>query len=475
MQIYNYVSPENLEAIHEAGLTILETLGIMVEDPELRKTLASRGCVESGDRIKFGRKAIEEMIAAKKPLLALRAINGGADLVLGDGSVKAHSTGGIPWVIDLKSGESRNATRQDLIDSMLLMNQLPNIDIPCSLVYPDDTPKEISQVVQTAAMLEHTRKPIYGPGISTPVEGKYVTELFALYSGGRMAESPIGTVGVSPESPLKFPKVITDTLRYLIKGGVPVSLLVAPVGGFSSAISMAGAMAQLHAETLSFAYVAYIFNPQTPVLYGARQFFANMKNGQAITGLPEVGMASAVAAQLARRCNMVSDLYGLCCSSGCFDSQSGYEKAINALLPAIAGGDLISGPGSLGSLMVTSMAQLLIDNEILGMIKRIQRGFEVTPDTLALEVLEKSLGGRNIIEQPHTLKQLRAGAVYQPKLGFVSAWNDWLKDPKEIGQTATETALSLLATSDPVTVDEKLKAETERIIKAAEKEAGISG
>ena len=469
MQIYNYVSPDQLEQIHEAGLTILERFGIKVDDPELRKTLAERGCTEAGDRVKFGREAIENMIASKKPYLRLKSLNGGADVVLGEGGAKSHSTGGIPWIIDLKTGQSRNAVYKDFVDSMLLMNQLPNIDLPCALVYPDDMSPKITQLIQTAAMLEHTRKPIDGPGVSTAVEAKYIAEVFKLYSGGNMAENPIGMINVSPESPLHFPKEITDTLRYIISGGIPTSLLAAPVGGFSSPISMAGAMSQLHAEMLSFAYVAYIIDPGVTVLYGARQFFANMKNGQAITGLPEVGMASAVAAQLARRCNMLSDLYGLCCTSGGFDSQAGYEKAVNALLPAIAGGDLISGPGSLGSLMVTSMAQLLIDDEILGMIKRIQRGFEVNEETIALEVIDKALGGRNFIEQPHTLKQLRNGAVYQPKLGFASAWNE--KESSQIGETAAATALDLLSKADPVVIDDKLKAEVDRILKAAEAEA----
>lgn len=472
MQVFNYISPEKLEAIHEAGLTILERFGIKVDDPKLRQTLAARGCLEAGDRVKFGREAIETMIASKKPYLKLKSLNGGADVVLGEGGSKSHSTGGIPWIIDLKTGQSRNAVYQDLVDSMLLMNALPNIDLPCALVYPDDMPPKITQLVQTAAMLEHTRKPIDGPGISTPVEGKYVAEIFKIYSGGQMADAPIGLVGVSPQSPLYFPQDITDTLAHLIGGGVPVTLLVAPVGGFSSPISMAGALAQLHAEMLAFAYVAHVVDPKVTVFYGARQFFANMKNGQAITGLPEVGMASAACAQLARRCNMLSDLYGLCCTSGSFDAQAGYEKAINGLLPSLAGGDLISGPGSLGSLMVTSMAQLLIDNEIFGMIKRIQRGFEVNEETLALEVIDKALAGRSFIEQPHTLKQLKKGAVFQPELGLTSAWTD--KDTTKIGEAASEQALALLKKADPVVIDDKLKAEVNRILKAAEMEANQS-
>lgn len=470
MQTYNYVSSEQLEQIHEAGLTILERFGIKVEDPALRKTMAESGCAEAGDRVKFGRQAIETMIASKKPYLKLKSLNGGADVTLGDGFPKSHSTGGIPWVIDLKTGRSRDAVYQDLVDGMLLMNMLRNIDLPCALVYPGDTPPKITQVIQTAAMLEHARKPIDGPGVSTAVEAKYVAEVFKLYNGGKMGREPIGMVGVSPESPLHFPKANTDALRHLIAGGVPVSLLAAPVGGFSSPISMAGALAQLHAEILGFAYVAYLEDPEVTVLYGARQFFANMKNGQAITGLPEVGMAAAVSAQLARRCNMLSDLYGLCCTSGCFDAQTGYEKAINALMPSLAGGDLISGPGSLGSLMATSMAQLLIDDEIFGMIKRIKRGFEVNEETLALEVIDKALRGRGYIEQPHTLKQLRNGAVYQPGLGFTAAWNE--KEITPIGRTAAQAALDLLSKADPVVIDEKLKAEVNRIVKAAEAEAG---
>jgi len=52
------------------------------------------------------------------------------------------------------------------------MNQLEQLDVPCALVYPSDVPSEITQLKQTAAMFEYSKKPIYGPGISLASNSK---------------------------------------------------------------------------------------------------------------------------------------------------------------------------------------------------------------------------------------------------------------------------------------------------------------
>ena len=45
--------------------------------------------------------------------------------------------------------------------------------------------------------------------------------------------------------------------------------------------------------------------------------------------------------------------------------QSGYERAINALVPALAGADELSGVGEMAGGTYSCNAQIVIDNDIL--------------------------------------------------------------------------------------------------------------
>ncbi|NIS68578.1 MAG: [trimethylamine--corrinoid protein] Co-methyltransferase, partial [Proteobacteria bacterium] len=68
------------------------------------------------------------------------------------------------------------------------------------------------------------------------------------------------------------------------------------------------------------------------------------------------------------------------------DAQAGHEKTITSLLPALAGANLIYGMGMLELGVTFSFGQLMIDNEIAGMVKRVVQGIRVADDTLAVEL-----------------------------------------------------------------------------------------
>ena len=186
-------------------------------------------------------------------------------------TIVSHTTG-YSDILDLETSQKRRPVVNDVIVTMRLMNHLEHLDTPCSLLYPSDVPAPITQVKQTELMLRYSKKPIYGPGISTPGEAKYVVKLFQAFAGDSesLANNPIGVVGISPESPLKIPQVICDTMRIIISAGIPTSILSAPVGGMSGPLTLAGGLAQVNAEMLAFAAVAYVINPETPLFYGSR-------------------------------------------------------------------------------------------------------------------------------------------------------------------------------------------------------------
>lgn len=468
----NYVSNEEIAKLHQYGVDILKKLGMRVEDPAVRDMLCEHGCTQKDDRVYFSDSLIEEMLKAQKGKVTMTSPVTGMKKKMEIGKTFVHSTGGAPWIADMKTGKRRNGLLSDLVDTVRVMNQLPELDLPCALIYPSEVPSEITQLQQTATMLQYSHKPIYGPGISIASNAKYIAELFKIYGGEDQTHNPMGMVGISPESPLFLPKEITDTMGYIIRAGIPTSILSAPMGGLTSPLSVAGTVAQSHAEILAFACVAYLMNPECVLFYGSRTFFANMKNSQSILGLPETGISSALAVQLANYCGFLSDVYGLSCTSCAMDEQAGYEKMINALLPGLAGATLITGFGSTASVMCCSLSQLVLDNEMMAMIRKSQKPFTINEEELGIEALGYVVNdNETFLEQEHTIDHLYSGEIFQPSIGFDSVWADWIKmGETPLTERAADRAMELIKNDEIPEVKPEITAEVNKLMEAAKKD-----
>lgn len=464
-----FVSDVQLADMHQAALDILSKFGVYVMDPEIRDILCDAGCTKKGERVFFSEELILNVVKRQKQEVIMKGRTG-KQLCMKFGGFYTHSSGGTTWVTNPMTGEHRIATMEDLIQYIRLMNKLPMLDIPCALCYPSDIPGEITEAVQTATLFEYSTKPIYAT-ISDPINAKYVAELYRLYQGNKK-EPPAGMIGICPQSPLHWSSEMTTTLKYLVDTGAPICPLVAPVGGLTSPLTVIGTVTQCHAEILAFATLVYLMNSHAVVIYAPRTFFANMKTAKSILGLPETGISSAIAAQLASYCGFMSDTYGLACTSCAMDEQAGYEKMMNGIVPALAGTTMLTGFGTQSSLNTASVSQLVLDDEMIGMIRRIIRPTEVNDNILGLDVLEAVVTeNQNFMAQRHTVKHLRAGEIFNNTIGYNRSLTEYMvENLPELNQFAHERAKELLSIEDSQPLSPELKRETEAIISALKKE-----
>jgi len=89
------------------------------------------------------------------------------------------------------------------------------------------------------------------------------------------------------------------------------------------------------------------------------------------------------------------------------DVQSGHEKTLTGLLPALAGANLIYGLGMLESGVTFDFGQLVVDNEIARMIKQCVRGIQVTDETLAVEDIAAVGSFGDFLSLDSTYKHMR--------------------------------------------------------------------
>jgi trimethylamine--corrinoid protein Co-methyltransferase len=232
-------------------------------------------------------------------------------------------------------------------------------------------------------------------------------------------------------------------------------------------MSIAGGLAQQNAEVLAATVLAQLANPGLPIIYKGRLSVMDARTVLSVWGNPEIGVISAATVEIAHYYGLPVDVYGLSTNAHTPDIQSGYERAFNALLPVLAGADEISGVGEMEGGVTSSLAQMVIDDEILSSVGRIRRGFEVDDETLATDVIAEVMGGaRNFLAEMHTVRYLRRGEVMQPKLAERAGWDEWeAAGRRELVERAEQEALALLASHEVSPLSEVQQAALRDVIR----------
>ena len=341
------LSQEALDRIEETAHRLLNEVGIQMQHAGAIEMLHGLGCRIERARTHIPPDVVQWALDHVTPAQESLTRDGTPAFTLGDGQVRFHNGGGQPQVFDPDSGERRAATLQDVADITRLLDALPNVDQITPLFGPQDVRPELLFLESTAAMLRHTCKPVSAAAIDKPEDVPYLIEMAVACCGGIEAfrERPTLSISVSPVSPLKFDERITGAILAVAQSGAPFHPLPAPTLGATGPITMAGALAQQHAELLSSFVLAAAARPGVPVVYCSRISPIDLRTAISTWGGPEVGLTGACAAQLAHRLSLPCDSYGLSTSSPTLDAQFAYERLANALVPALGGVDILSGVG----------------------------------------------------------------------------------------------------------------------------------
>ncbi|HIC88421.1 MAG TPA: hypothetical protein EYP04_03335 [Anaerolineae bacterium] len=412
-----FLSEEELSQIEETAYRLLDEVGISLQHAATVEMLHGLGCRIRDDRVFIPPDTVQWALDHVTPHRQFFNRDGSAAFAFGDGQIRFHNGGGPPFIFDLDTGERRPALLEDVVNITRIFDALPNVDVVIPLFGPQDVPSELMVVASTEAMLRNTRKPVASAAVEKPEDVPYVVEMAAACCGGMDAfrQHPTMSISVSPVSPLSFTEDVVAAIIAIAESGAPFHSLPAPSLGATSPITMAGALAQQHAEVLASFVIAAAARPGAPVVYCSRINPIDLRTAVSSWGGPEVGMAGACAAQLAHRLGIPCDAYGLCTSSAKLDPQFAYERFANAFVPALAGVDILSGVGSTEDGLAGGLEIAVIDDEMIGLIKHIVTGCEVSEETLAFDVMKEVISRDGVfLGELHTVQQMRKGAVWIP-------------------------------------------------------------
>jgi len=459
------LSKDELKSIHSSTLRILEETGVRVDEENALKLLKDAGVTvdfkEKIARIPHG--LIEEMIRKAKKRVTLCGRNPRHDVTLGEGKVHVMTESTGIKVLDIETGRIRMSTKKDVEDSSRLADALDNVHLYSIMVDALDYPEEIMGLEELDAMFNNTEKHIDTGGLGTDTTRDMI-RMAAAVSGGfeELRKRPILDLMQTPVSPLIHERKNTEGILECAKHEVPIIILNMAQAGGTAPVTLAGTLSLNSAEVLSGMLIAYLANPDVPLIYGTTSVVLNQKfsSGPSIFGLIEEGLISAASAQLAK-------YYGFPCVVGaCFGARAttdsrevGFLATLSLVFPALVGADVLYGVGLIDEAKTLSYEEMVIGNEVAGMVLRGVRGVEVNAETLAEEVISKVGPGGNFLFEKHTLKNL-TNEVFIPEILDRPKLQDALR-------SAREKAKQILKTHRPESLDKEIKEELRKIIKEA--------
>ncbi|MBM4437410.1 MAG: trimethylamine methyltransferase family protein, partial [Actinobacteria bacterium] len=161
-------------------------------------------------------------------------------------------------------------------------------------------------------------------------------------------------------------------------------------------------------------------------------------------GAPELSRMSAAFADLARFLRLPVFSTAGCSDAKAFDEQGAAEAAFSLLAAGLSGAHLIHDVGYLEGGLAGSLELLVAADELIGMARRILRGIEVTPVTLAASVVADVGPGGHYLDWDHTVTQFRR-ELWFPRLMDRTRFDSWrAAGATTLADRARQRALELL-------------------------------
>jgi trimethylamine--corrinoid protein Co-methyltransferase len=427
------ISADQVQAIIDAALSILETKGMRFLEPGSRDFMKSRGADIDEERrmVHFPRDLVLQSIRDVPPSFTLRARNPDRNLVFGGNHIVFAAVGGPAFCSDTDGGR-RPGTYEDLCNYFRLIQSFNIVHQEGGASFePMDLPSETRHLDMYLAQYRYLDK--NGQAYALGGErAKDAIEMACIGLGSNreaLAKAPAVLGIINTNSPMQFDIPMTEAVVELSRAGqVPVITPFTLAGSMSPA-TRAGTLVQQTAEVLAVATFAQCINPGSPLMYGAFASNVDMKSGAPALGTPEYSKAALASGQIARALGMPFRSSNTTVSN-CVDAQAAYESGMSLWGAIMGHANLVNhAAGWLEGGLTASFEKLVLDVEMLQLMTEFLRPIEINDDQLALDAITEVEPGGHHFGTAHTLERYET-AFYSTMLSDRQNFENWSESGK---------------------------------------------
>ena len=447
-----FLSKEDRTAIHSASLDVLENTGVLVKNETALSLLKDVGCTIESNLVRIPSFLIEESLRKPPSFFKLFSRDGDTSHIVGEDNVIYNPGSSVTYFRDRETREIRKGTTADLEILVRLVDALGNLHAQSTALIPTDIPETVSDFYRLYLVLKNSTKPVI-TGAFRKQGFHDMFQLLEVVAGGveELVKKPRAIFDCCPSSPLIWSDVTCQNLIDCATNGIPAEIVPAPLLGATSPVTISGTVVQTNAEVLSGIVITQLVKPGSTVIYGGAPASFDQRYATPRYGAIEAMITACSSAEMGKHYGLPTHAYLGLSDSKVEDAQTGFESGLGIALGAMAGINIISGPGSLAYINMQSLEKLVIDNELCGTAFRLSKGIDLEEMSVLTELISKVGPGGDFLGQRHTAKNLRREHFMPSDVIDRLTTESWLDEgSKNMLERAREKVQTILKTHKPV-------------------------
>jgi trimethylamine--corrinoid protein Co-methyltransferase len=467
-----------VEKVIDEALGLLEREGVFVENAEARALFREAGTAadEASQRVRIPTRMVEEALASTPAAIVLSDRAGSREFTVGGDEVHFDPGSTATRVLDGATQRERKAATEDVVRLARLTDACEHIHFQSTALISADVPEIVSDSYRLYLGLLYSGKPVVTGTFRTAGFKPMLDMLIAVRGGAEaLRRRPLAIFDACPSPPLKWSHLTAQSLIDSARAGLPSELISMSLTGATAPVTLGGALVQHTAENLSGLVICQLARKGAPVIFGGSPASFDMRKGTTPMGAMETMMIDMAYAQIGKHLKLPTHAYMGLSDAKIQDAQSGFETGMGAVLAALAGINVISGPGMMDFESTQSPEKLLVDNDICGMVYRLLEGVAQREDPLAAHLFDGIRPDTQFLTMPHTRKWYRI-EHRMANLADRDTYDAWEgAGRKSIGDRAAEQARALLKSVPPNLPDPALQRELRAIMEADARSNGAAG
>jgi trimethylamine--corrinoid protein Co-methyltransferase len=322
-------------------------------------------------------------------------------------------------------------------------------------------------------MVANTSKPI----LPWAYSAEHVSDIYQMavaVSGSEAAfhQRPHFAIFATYQSPLIHSDEDLAKMLWAAERDVPVVYVGGPTLGMTSPVTGASGLVIYLAAALSGLAIIQLKRRGAAVCIGGVPQAMDLRTGRPAYGSPEMSLLGAAMADISRWLGFPFMGTAGASEAKTLDLQAAIESTVQVVLSGLSGATLVHDVGFLDCADIGSLESLVMNDEIIAMVRHIMRGVEVSDKTLLLDLIDQVGPGGEFMSERHTAKHCRA-EIWNPTLMCREPWVNWQAAGAQTMLDRIRAKLhDILSTHQPPPLPEGVAEKIEAILQEAEEREG---
>ncbi|MCR9255908.1 MAG: trimethylamine methyltransferase family protein [Alphaproteobacteria bacterium] len=472
------ISDDEIEAVHDASMRILEEVGMDFLHPEALAILKAAGAdvTEGSERVRFDRAFIEEKIKTAPAQFPFHARNPERTVGIGGDELVICAVASAPNASDLDGGrrpgnfvDFENFCRLSQAFNVIQMNGGYPVE-------PVDVHPSVRHLHCLKSFITLTDKPFhaYSLGRQRNLDALEMTRIARGVPMERFHREPSLMTVINTSSPLRLDTPMIEGVIEMGRAGQIAVITPFTLAGAMAPVTLAGALAQQNAEALAAIAFAQCSTPGAPVVYGGFTSNVDMKSGAPAFGTPEFLNTQIIGGQLARRYDLPYRASNVN-ASNCVDAQAAYESQMSIWGLVQGHGNIMKhGAGWLEGGLCASFEKMVVDVEMLQMISEFLQPVSFDEASLGLDAVREVGPGGHYFGAAHTIERYET-AFYSPMLSDWRNFETWEETGSETAtQRANRIYKQMLQDYEAPPLDAAIREELDAFVAKRVEEGGVA-